>query len=163
MECIHGRKPHTPYACGMPSHHRRRPLCVNSPLGPWYLMLANHTCRPSLVSLRLFHDALVGVEAVAEVFGVLVRGVVGQHLAAGGALERLEARLALDALRRDVLVLRQLWLPRMVFAGRTVFSWLFAVGPASPLRSRFCCALRLVSICPSSRRAGRRTWLRYPC
>lgn len=34
---------------------------------------------------------------------MLVRRVIGEHLAAGGALEGLEASLALDALRGDVL------------------------------------------------------------
>jgi hypothetical protein len=52
---------------------------------------------------RLFGDTVVGVEAVLEVLAVLVRGVVGEHLAAGCALERLEARLALDRLGGGVL------------------------------------------------------------
>lgn len=41
-------------------------------------------------------NAVVGIEAVLEILAVLVGGVLGQHLAAGGALERLEACLALD-------------------------------------------------------------------
>jgi hypothetical protein len=53
---------------------------------------------------RLFRNTLVGVEAVGELLAVLVRSVVRKHLLAGGALESLEARLALDALRRDILV-----------------------------------------------------------
>jgi hypothetical protein len=52
---------------------------------------------------RLFGDTVFGVEAVLEVLAVLVRGVVGEHLAAGCALERLEARLALDRLGGGVL------------------------------------------------------------
>jgi hypothetical protein len=51
----------------------------------------------------LFGNTFVGVEAVAKVLGVLIRGVVGEHLAACGALEGLEARLALDGLRGRVL------------------------------------------------------------
>lgn len=53
---------------------------------------------------RLFRDTFVGVEAVGKLLAVLVRSMVRKHLLAGGALEGLEARLALDALRRDVLV-----------------------------------------------------------
>lgn len=51
----------------------------------------------------LFRNAVGGFEAVLEVLGVLVAGVFGEHLARGGALEGLEARLALDAKGRDVL------------------------------------------------------------
>ena len=46
---------------------------------------------------KLFDNAVIGVEAVLEVLGVLVRGVLGQHLAGCGALERLEACFALDS------------------------------------------------------------------
>ena len=55
---------------------------------------------------RLFRDSLALVEAVRELLVVLVRGVVGQHLLARGALEGLEAGLALDGLRGGVLVTR---------------------------------------------------------
>lgn len=51
----------------------------------------------------LFRNTLVGIEAVAEVLAVFVRGVVGKHLAARGALEGLEASLALDGLGSNVL------------------------------------------------------------
>lgn len=52
----------------------------------------------------LFRDTLVGVEAVGELLAVLVRSVLRKQFLAGGALERLEARLALDGLRRGILV-----------------------------------------------------------
>lgn len=52
----------------------------------------------------LFGNTLVGVEAVAKVLAVLVACVISEHLAAGGSLEGLEARLALDRLGRGVLV-----------------------------------------------------------
>jgi hypothetical protein len=52
----------------------------------------------------LFCDALLGVEAVLELLTVLVGRVVGKHLAARGALESLEAGLALDRLGGGVLV-----------------------------------------------------------
>ena len=55
---------------------------------------------------RLFRSALVGVEAILELLAVLVARVVGEHLAACGALESLEAGFALDRLRGDVLVSR---------------------------------------------------------
>jgi hypothetical protein len=93
---------------------------------------------------RLFGDTVVGVEAVLEILAVLVRGVVAEHLAVRRALERLEARLALDSLGGGVLHAASVQLVdvRVLFL-RTAFSWLFAsLGPASPLRSRFCCALR---------------------
>jgi len=51
----------------------------------------------------LFRNAVVGVEAVGEGLAVLVIGVVGQHLAAGGALEGLETSLALDCESGGVL------------------------------------------------------------
>lgn len=41
-------------------------------------------------------NAVFGIEALLESFAVLVRGMLAEHLAAGGALEGLEARLALD-------------------------------------------------------------------
>jgi hypothetical protein len=62
------------------------------------------TSEPWTKCGRLFRNTLVGVEAVGKLLAVLVRSVVRKHLLAGGALEGLEARLALDALRRDVLV-----------------------------------------------------------
>lgn len=54
----------------------------------------------------LFRDTIVGVEAICELLAVLVGSVVGQHLLACGALEGLEASLALDGLRGGVLVTR---------------------------------------------------------
>lgn len=50
-----------------------------------------------------FGNTIVRIEAVAEVLAVLVRGMIGQHLLAGGALEGLEAGLALDCLRGGIL------------------------------------------------------------
>lgn len=47
-------------------------------------------------AVKLFDNAIIGVEAVLEALGVLVGGVLGQHLAGCGALEGLEACLALD-------------------------------------------------------------------
>jgi len=52
----------------------------------------------------LFRHTFVGVKAVTKVLAVLVGGVVGEHLAAGGALEGLEAGLALNRLCGRVLV-----------------------------------------------------------
>lgn len=45
---------------------------------------------------RLFGDTVFGAKAVGEGLAVLVGGVLLEHLARRGALERLEARLALD-------------------------------------------------------------------
>jgi hypothetical protein len=53
--------------------------------------------------LRLFRNTILGVEAVGELLAVLVRGVLGEKLAVCGALEGLEARLALDGLGCGVL------------------------------------------------------------
>jgi hypothetical protein len=70
-------------------HRKRRQIYISSfPLAPGGI---------------LFCNTLVGIEAVAEVLAVLVRGVVGKHLAARGALEGLEASLALDGLGSNVL------------------------------------------------------------
>lgn len=54
--------------------------------------------------MRLFRDAIVGVEAIGELLAVLIRRVVGQHLLARGPLEGLEAGFALDGLRGGILV-----------------------------------------------------------
>jgi hypothetical protein len=54
----------------------------------------------------LFHNTLVFVEADTKVLAVLVGCVVGKHLTARGALESLEAGLALDRLGGGVLALR---------------------------------------------------------
>lgn len=51
----------------------------------------------------LFGNTVVGVEALLKLLAVLVRGVVAEHLAVRRALERLEARLALDCLGGGVL------------------------------------------------------------
>ena len=48
-------------------------------------------------------NAVGSLEAVLESLAVLIRGVLDKQLAVRGALEGLEARLALDALGRDVL------------------------------------------------------------
>lgn len=48
--------------------------------------------------LRLFRNTVFGVEAVGELLAVLVCGVFGEQLAVCGALEGLEAGLALDGL-----------------------------------------------------------------
>jgi hypothetical protein len=69
----------------------------------WYLRQTKRK-HPSFTFLsrcpahtsRLFGNTVLGVEAVLEVLAVLVRGVIGEHLAVRRALERLEARLALD-------------------------------------------------------------------
>jgi hypothetical protein len=54
----------------------------------------------------LFYNTLVFVEADSKVLAVLVGCVVGKHLTARGALECLEAGLALDGLGGSVLALR---------------------------------------------------------
>jgi len=60
--------------------------------------------HPSLVRHpRLFRNTVVGVEAVSELLAVLVRSVFGKELAVSGALEGLEAGLALDGLGGGVL------------------------------------------------------------
>jgi hypothetical protein len=58
--------------------------------------------RTVLVTL-LLDGAIVSVEAVLEVLGVFVGGVLGEQNARGGGLEGLEARLALDGLCANVL------------------------------------------------------------
>lgn len=52
---------------------------------------------------RLFRNTILGVEAVGKLLAVLVRGVFGEQLTVRGALEGLEARLALDGLGCGVL------------------------------------------------------------
>lgn len=56
-----------------------------------------------------FENAVVGIEAVLKALGVLVGGMLGQHFAGGGALERLEARLALDGEGSGVLGDVSMW------------------------------------------------------
>jgi hypothetical protein len=51
----------------------------------------------------LFRNAVRRLKAVRKLLAVLVACVVRQHLLARGALERLEARFALDGLRGGVL------------------------------------------------------------
>ena len=51
----------------------------------------------------LLRHAIVAVETVGEGLVVLVGSVLAQHLLAGGALEVLEAGLALDGLGGEVL------------------------------------------------------------
>jgi hypothetical protein len=48
-------------------------------------------------------NAVLSLEALLERLGVLVRSVLSEHLATRGALEGLEARLALDGEGRRVL------------------------------------------------------------
>jgi hypothetical protein len=79
--------------------HRRQLLTPRL----WYLMLVSIRWHARIAG-QLLCDTLVSVEAVLELFAVLVGGVVGEHLAARGALKGLEARLALDRLGGDVLV-----------------------------------------------------------
>lgn len=57
--------------------------------------------RPS--QARLFRNTILRIEAVSELLAMLIRGVVGKHFLARGALESLEAGFALDGLRRCVL------------------------------------------------------------
>ena len=103
---------HTPYAQIMT---RLSPL--NSSHFPSGISCSHHitnafTCRSPKVSLslvrppflRLFRNTVVGVEAVSELLAVLVRGVFGEHLTVCGALEGLEAGLALDGLGGGVLL-----------------------------------------------------------
>ena len=54
-------------------------------------------------SQDLFGGTVGLIEAVGELLAVLVRGVFGEQLAACGALEGLEAGLALDGLGGGVL------------------------------------------------------------
>ena len=103
------------------------------------------TQSPSLTPLHLLGHALVGVEAVGKLLAVLVARVVRQHLLARRALERLEAGFALDCLGCGVL---SCWLSVRLSPGILACRGLtdlicdFAsLGPLSPLRSRFCCAL----------------------
>ena len=68
---------------------------------------------PSYAAPQISHSAssghpvcayfVVGVEAIGKLLAVLVRGVFGKHLAVCGALEGLEASLALDGLSGRVL------------------------------------------------------------
>lgn len=51
----------------------------------------------------LFRDAVRCLKAVRKLLAVLIACVIRQHLLARGALERLEARFALDGLRGGVL------------------------------------------------------------
>lgn len=67
-------------------------------------LVCNISRLSALENAGLFGHTLVGVEAVTKVLAVLVGGVVGEHLAAGGALKGLEAGLALDRLCGRVLV-----------------------------------------------------------
>jgi hypothetical protein len=92
---------------------------------------------------RLFGGAVGRLETVGKLLAVLVGGVVGQQLLARGALEGLEAGFALDGLRRGILRRVVSMAHRKARgAGRTDLIWdLASLGPASPLRSRFCCAL----------------------
>lgn len=59
-------------------------------------LLARELIRYRVRRLHLFRDTVVGTEAVGEGLAVLVGGVLLEHLASHGALERLEALLALD-------------------------------------------------------------------
>lgn len=105
--------PDTPYALpifmSMLLHHRPQPHhhMHNSPLVPHRgiscIALSLHNSSLIKPSRDLFRLSLVRVEAIRKVLAVLVACVVGQHLAAGGALERLEAGFALDALGGYVL------------------------------------------------------------
>lgn len=53
--------------------------------------------------MRLFGNAIVSIEAILERLAVFVRGMIAEHLATGGALEGLEAGLALDGEGSGVL------------------------------------------------------------
>lgn len=131
----------------MPTPTTPHPL--NSSLPPWYLMHSK-TPSPSLAPSHLLRHTLVGVEAVGKLLAMLVARVVRQHLLARGALEGLEAGFALDCLGCGVLSCQFVstcdfspdnW---RVFGcgGLTDLICDFAsLGPLSPLRSRFCCAL----------------------
>lgn len=55
------------------------------------------------VALASPFNTISGLEAVLKVLRVLVCGVLAEHLAVGGALEGLEASLALDGLGSGVL------------------------------------------------------------
>ena len=91
---IHGRPLSTPHSSPVVSHAR-----VNSKL--CHIVRLRHALARK--SDRLFHNTLVGVEADVELLAVLVGSVIGKHLAARGALERLEAGFALDGLGVGVL------------------------------------------------------------
>ena len=76
-----------------------------TPRSSFVVSHAQTNCKRRPVAFEyLLGDALVSVEAVAKVLAVLIRGVVGEHLAAGGALEGLEAGFALDGLGGCVLL-----------------------------------------------------------
>jgi hypothetical protein len=126
----------------MPYHRHRYGRLFQHPHSSPVVSHANKS-RASRPDSRLFRNTVVGVKAVGELLAVLVRGVVGKHLLAGGALEGLEAGFALDGLGRGVLVTSVSIAPGVLRRNsRTAFSWLLAsLGPLSPLRSRFCCAL----------------------
>lgn len=69
-------------------------------------MLSNRTSLPvgpDMLASGLFRNTVSCVEAVGKLLAVLVGRVIGQHLLACGALERLEAGFALDSLGSGIL------------------------------------------------------------
>jgi hypothetical protein len=91
-----------------------------------------------------FRDAVLGVEAVRKCLAVFICGVLGKHVAVGGALEGLKAGLALDGKGGHVLHKVRRCVDYSMYGRFTDFNWLFAtpVPGFAALRSRFCCALR---------------------
>jgi len=75
---------------------------------------------------------------------VFIRGVLGKHVAVGGALEGLKAGLALDGKGGHILPKVRGYVDYSMYGRFTDFNWLFAtpVPGFEALRSRFCCALR---------------------
>lgn len=91
--------------------------------------------------------------------------MLAERLAAGGALEGLEAGLALDGEGGGVLRGNRQRIRYTHFKGmRTDFSWLLAspLPPFAAARSRFCCALRGSQYRHAFVRLSFCTWLRYP-
>lgn len=91
---IDGRPLSTPHSSPVVSHAR-----VNSKL----CRIVRGRCALARKPDRLFHNAFIRVEADIELLAVLVGCVIGKHLAACGALERLEAGFAFDGLSGGVL------------------------------------------------------------
>ena len=75
---------------------------------------------------------------------MFIRGVLGKHVAVGGALEGLKAGLALDGKGGHILPKVRGYVDYSMYGRFTDFNWLFAtpVPGFEALRSRFCCALR---------------------
>lgn len=113
---------------------------------------SKHACLPRLIPPLVFasllRNPIIRIKAIRELLAMLIRRMVRQHLLARGTLEGLEAGFALDGLCGGVLITEgklsclRSWEGEIGARKRTALSWdLASLGPLSPLRSRFCCAL----------------------